>query len=77
MSEWAVEKSEAAPVLRIVLENEFHEISHLHKNWHFTEAEPDTIHAYLDAIVSVLKSANFSEETIVEGFREYLRDREE
>lgn len=77
MSEWKIEESEVTPVLRIVLENEFHEISHLHKNWHFTEAEPDTIQAYIDAIVSVLKSANFSEETIMEGFREYIRNKED
>lgn len=57
-------KQEDRVVLRLALEDEHSEISHQYKNWNFTEAEPDTIHAYIDAIAILLKSATFSEERI-------------
>lgn len=37
-------------------------------------ADPDTIYAYIEAIVDLLKAASFSEEVILDGFKEWVED---
>ena len=65
-------EKKVVPVLKLSMETEFGKLTHSYNDWNFSENEPDTIHAYLDAIVILLRTATFSEKTIEVGFRQWL-----